>query len=69
MFARRHPFLFFLSIVCGCMTLGFLGVVSLVVLGSSMVDTGLGDMGMGQDGNIGIVEVTVYLKPCITCFL
>ncbi len=58
MFARRHPFLFFLSIVCGCMTLGFVGIVSLVVLGSSLVDTGLGEMGMGQEGNIGIVEVT-----------
>lgn len=56
-FARRHPFLFFLSIVCGCMTLGFIGLVALFSIGSGMVDKGLSES-MGQrNGNIGIVEV------------
>ncbi|MCG8637269.1 MAG: signal peptide peptidase SppA [Desulfobacterales bacterium] len=58
MFARRHPFLFFLSVVCGCMTLGFLGLVSLLAIGSGMMSHGLTDpIGSGR-GNIGVVEVT-----------
>jgi len=58
MFARRHPFLFFLSIVCGCMTFGFIGLVGLMMMGSFAVNSGIGGA-MGQSrGNIGIVEVT-----------
>ncbi|WDP88789.1 MAG: signal peptide peptidase SppA [Desulfobacter sp.] len=58
MFARRHPFLFFLSIVCGCMTLGFLGLVGLMTMGSLAFNSGLGGH-MGQAaGNIGVVEVS-----------
>jgi protease-4 len=58
MYARRHPFLFFLSIICGCMTLGFLGLVSLVVIGSSLFDGGFADPIGFEEGNIGVVEVT-----------
>ncbi len=58
MYARRHPFLFFLSVICGCMTLGFLGLVSLFILGSSMMNNGLTDTIGSQEGNIGVVEVT-----------
>ena len=55
MFARRHPFLFFLTMICGFMTLGFVGLVALVIMGSTVVDRGLGHS-LGK-GNIGIVAV------------
>lgn len=57
MFARRHPFLFFLSVVCGCLTLGVLGVVALVVVGSGVVGKGLTGSMENAKGNIGVVEV------------
>lgn len=56
MFARRHPFLFFMSIVCGCITLGVLGLAGLMIMGSMVIRGGFGQP-MGQTGNIGIVEV------------
>ncbi|MDD9304416.1 MAG: signal peptide peptidase SppA [Desulfobacter sp.] len=57
MFSRRHPFLFFLSIVCGCMTLGFLGLVCLMMIGTTVMSSGMGDPLGNTEGNIGIVEV------------
>ncbi len=58
MFARRHPFLFFLIVVCGCTTAGFLGFVGLVWTGTNMMAYGLTDLDRNTDGNIGIVEVS-----------
>jgi protease-4 len=58
MFARRHPFLFFLTVVCGCMTAGFLGIVGLMWSGANMMRSGLVDMNRDSQGNLGIVEVT-----------
>ena len=57
MFARRHPFLFFLSVVCGCMTLGFLGIVGLAMMGSFVMNTQINTAMGGTEGNIGVVEV------------
>jgi protease-4 len=57
MFSRRHPFLFFLSIISVCITLAFLGVVGLVHLSTKMLDTGFAESMGSKKGNIGIVEV------------
>jgi len=57
MFSRRHPFLFFLTIISGCMTLAFLGFVGLLSLSSNILDTGFADSMGSKKGNIGIVEV------------
>lgn len=57
MFSRRHPILYFLCVICGCMTLGVLGVVGLVMIGGAMVSSGFSDAPGHQKGNIGIVEV------------
>ncbi|MCP3944251.1 MAG: signal peptide peptidase SppA [Desulfobacteraceae bacterium] len=57
MFSRRHPFLFFLIIICGCMTLAFIGFVSLIYLSSKMMDTGFSESLGSRKGNIGVVEV------------
>ena len=58
MFARRHPFLFFLIVVCGCTTAGFLGFVGLMWAGANMMASGLVGMDKDARGNVGIVEVT-----------
>jgi protease-4 len=57
MFSRRHPFLFFLTIISACMTLVFLGFVGLLTFSSKMVNTKFSDIGSSHKGNIGIVEV------------
>jgi len=57
MFSRRHPFLFFLTIISTCMTLAFIGCVGLVYISSQVMDTGFSESLGGQKGNIGIVEV------------
>ncbi|MCG8616436.1 MAG: signal peptide peptidase SppA [Desulfobacterales bacterium] len=57
MFARRHPFLFFLSVVCGCVTLGFLGLVTLLIIGAGVMGAGLSGPLEANKGNIGVVEV------------
>ena len=57
MFSRRHPFLFFLTIISACMTLTFLGLVGLIHVSSKMMDSEFtGSLG-SERGNIGIVEV------------
>jgi protease-4 len=57
MFSRRHPFLFFLTIMSSCLTLVFLGFVGLVHVSSKIMDTGFSDFPGDEKGNIGIVEV------------
>jgi len=57
MFARRHPFLFFLMIVITCLTVMFIGFVVLVSFGSKMVTTQFAQQYATSNGNIGIVEV------------
>jgi len=57
MFARRHPFLFFLMIVSTCTTIMFLGFVVLVSLSSKMFSTQFTQHYSISGGNIGIVEI------------
>ncbi|OQY52614.1 MAG: signal peptidase [Desulfobacteraceae bacterium 4572_89] len=57
MFLRRHPFLFFLTIISACMTFIFLGFVGLAFVSSKMINTGFSDIRGSHKGNIGIVEV------------
>lgn len=57
MFARRHPFLFFLMIISSCITFMFIGFVVLVTIGSKMMSTNIVQHYKSSKGNIGIVEV------------
>jgi protease-4 len=57
MFARRHPFLFFLTIVSASLTLMFLGLVVLVLGGGKIMTTRLTGSMASSAGNIGIVEI------------
>ncbi|PIE61579.1 MAG: signal peptide peptidase SppA [Desulfobacterales bacterium] len=58
MFARRHPFLFFLSIVCGCLTVSVLGLAGVMLAGSLLFNSSLTPGAIRQaGGNIGVVEV------------
>ncbi|MCK4768068.1 MAG: signal peptide peptidase SppA [Desulfobacula sp.] len=57
MFARRHPFLFFLMIVSTCFTIMFIGFIVLVSFGSKMMSTQFAQQYTSSDGNIGIVEI------------
>ena len=57
MFARRHPFLFFLMIVSTCVAIIFSGFVILVSLGSKILNTQFAKPYTSFNGNIGIVEI------------
>lgn len=57
MFARRHPFLFFLIIMSVCTTVMFTGVVFLFTVGSKMVNTQFAGQYAQSEGNVGIVEI------------
>ncbi|CCK81298.1 signal peptide peptidase SppA [Desulfobacula toluolica] len=57
MFARRHPFLFFLMIISVCLTVMFSGFVVLVSLSSTMLNTQFSRHYTSAGGNIGIVEI------------
>ncbi|MCP4671174.1 MAG: signal peptide peptidase SppA [Desulfobacula sp.] len=56
MYARRHPFLFFLIIIAGCTTIMFSGFVLIFFFGSKMVDSKFVNK-YSSSGNIGIVEI------------
>ncbi len=58
MFARRHPFLFFLCVICACVTFGLIAVSGIAVLGTLAVNSSLGGAIASPRGNIGVVEVT-----------
>lgn len=58
MFSRRHPFLFFLTLMFACFTVMFLGFVGLILVSSKMMDKGFPGIRGSEQGNIGIVEVT-----------
>ncbi len=57
MFARRHPFLFFLIIVSTCLTVMILGSMGLVAFGSKMLNTPFAKDYASSGGNIGIIEI------------
>lgn len=57
MFARRHPFLFFLIIISVCATVMFTSVVFLFTIGSKMVNTQFSGQYAQSKGNVGIVEI------------
>ncbi len=57
MFARRHPFLFFLLILSVCATIAFSGFVVLFSIGSSLMNGQLVHQYASSKGNIGIVEI------------
>ena len=58
MFARRHPFLFFLCVICACFTFGLVAVSGIAVLGAFAVNTKISGAIAAPRGNIGVVEVT-----------
>ncbi|WP_035236900.1 signal peptide peptidase SppA [Desulfobacter vibrioformis] len=58
MFARRHPFLFFLCVICGCFTFGLVAVSGIAVLGAFVVNNEISGVISSSPGNIGVVEVT-----------
>lgn len=58
MFARRHPFLFFLCVICACFTFGLVAVSGIAVLGALAVNSGISGAIASPRGNIGVVEVT-----------
>lgn len=58
MFARRHPFLFFLISVSICLTVMVLGSVGLVSLGSNILSDPFDRNFDVSEGNIGIIEIT-----------
>ena len=58
MFARRHPFLFFLCVICACFTLGLVAVSGIAVLGAFAVNSKITGAIVSSRGNIGVVEVT-----------
>ncbi len=57
MFSRRHPFLFFLCIICGCFAFMVIAISGMAMLGAFAVNTQLNESS-SSSGNIGIVEVT-----------
>ena len=57
MYARRHPFLFFLIIIVICSTIMFSGFVLLLSFGSRMVSSGFIRNNASSHGNVGIVEI------------
>ena len=57
MFARRHPFLFFLMILSTCATIVFSGFVVLVSLSSKLFTSQFAHHYDSAEGNIGIVEI------------
>ncbi len=57
MYARRHPFLFFLIIIVACATIVFSGIIFLFITGSKMVNSRFTDTYTSSGGNIGIVEI------------
>ena len=58
MFARRHPFLFFLCVISACFTFGLLVVSGMAVLGAFAVNNKISGALTSPRGNIGVVEVT-----------
>ncbi|MGM0656450.1 MAG: signal peptide peptidase SppA [Thermodesulfobacteriota bacterium] len=58
MFARRHPFLFFLCVICACFTFGLIAVSGIAVLGAFAVNSKISGAIASPKGNIGVVEVT-----------
>nr|WP_320192531.1 signal peptide peptidase SppA [uncultured Desulfobacter sp.] len=58
MFARRHPVLFFLCVICACFTLGLVAVSGVAVLGAFALNSGISGAMASARGNIGVVEVT-----------
>ncbi|WP_020588997.1 signal peptide peptidase SppA [Desulfobacter curvatus] len=58
MFARRHPILFFLCVICACFTLGVVAVSGVAVLGAFALNSGISGAIASPRGNIGVVEVT-----------
>lgn len=57
MFARRHPFLFFLIIISCCFTITFTGFIIFVSVGSKMLNSQFDRKYTSSGGNIGIVEI------------
>ncbi|WP_321415287.1 signal peptide peptidase SppA [uncultured Desulfobacter sp.] len=58
MFARRHPVLFFLCVICACFTLGLVAMSGVAVLGAFALNSGISGAMASARGNIGVVEVT-----------
>jgi len=57
MFARRHPFLFFLMIISTCLTIIFISLIGFISYGSKMLNTPFSKGYASSGGNIGIIEI------------
>ena len=57
MFARRHPFLFFLMIISTCLTIIFISLIGFIFYGSKMLNTPFSKGYASAEGNIGIIEI------------
>ena len=57
MYARKHPFLFFLITMACCVTIMFAGFIFLFTFGSRMVNSQFINQYSKSYGNIGIVEI------------
>ena len=56
MFSRRHPFLFFICVICACFTFGLIAVSGIAAVGVFAVKSNISSA-MSPEGNIGVVEV------------
>lgn len=57
MFARRHPFLFFICVICACFTFGLVAMSGIAAIGAFAVKRNISGP-ISPEGNIGVVEVT-----------
>nr|WP_319493070.1 signal peptide peptidase SppA [uncultured Desulfobacter sp.] len=57
MFARRHPFLFFICVICACFTVGLVAVSGIAAIGAFAVKSNISGAIASSEGNIGVVEV------------
>ena len=57
MFARRHPFLFFICVICACFTFGLVAVSGIAAIGAFALRSNISGAIASSGGNIGVVEV------------
>ena len=58
MFARRHPYLFFIMSLSITFSLFMVMIMGIIVGGAGLFNAGLAGIDRGNAGNVGIVEIT-----------
>ena len=58
MFSRRHPFLFFLCVICGLAAFSMVSLSGIALLGAYVFNAQINEPVFSSSGNIGVVEVT-----------